>query len=99
MEKFYRMLENPIFQSALFSILISQFLKGFVDIFKRKPHSLKEILLKFFWSTGGMPSTHSALVTALTTSSAFILGIDSPLFIFSLFYSFYLPDEKKSPAN
>ena len=41
------------------------------------------------WRTGGMPSSHSAVVAALTTSVAFIFikeGIDTNLFIFSFWF-------------
>jgi acid phosphatase family membrane protein YuiD len=39
-----------------------------------------------FWKTGGMPSSHSSLVTALATSIGFEYGPASPLFTLSLFY-------------
>ena len=39
-----------------------------------------------FWKTGGMPSSHSALVTALATSIGFNTGLRTPLFTLSLFY-------------
>ena len=37
--------------------------------------------------TGGMPSSHSASVTALTTSVGFLEGFTSPLFSVTLFFS------------
>jgi uncharacterized protein len=40
-----------------------------------------------FWRTGGMPSSHSSLVTALATSIGYIHGMDSPLFILAFFYA------------
>ena len=40
------------------------------------------------WRTGGMPSSHSALVACLCTTIAFRSGIDSDVFILSL--CFYL---------
>ena len=36
------------------------------------------------WRTGGMPSSHSALVTSLCVTIAFRNGLHSDLFIFSL---------------
>lgn len=36
------------------------------------------------WRTGGMPSSHSALVTSLCTTIGFRHGLDSDIFVFSL---------------
>ena len=88
MDFMYNLFNNPIFLSALFSWLISQILKSIIDIFRRKPRSAKSVLLRIFWATGGMPSSHSAVVTALATSIAFVQGLESPLFILALFYAF-----------
>ena len=38
-------------------------------------------------STGGMPSSHSAAVTSLTTAIAYETGIDSPLFAVSAIFA------------
>lgn len=38
------------------------------------------------WRTGGMPSSHSSMVTALATSIGFSNGVGSPIFTLSLFY-------------
>lgn len=38
-------------------------------------------------STGGMPSSHSAAVTALTTAIAFEAGLQSPLFAVSAIFA------------
>jgi hypothetical protein len=40
-----------------------------------------------FWATGGMPSSHSAVVAALATAVGFVQGVDEPLFIVTLFYA------------
>jgi acid phosphatase family membrane protein YuiD len=42
---------------------------------------------------GGLPSAHSAATTTLTTLMAIYYGIDSPLFIFSLFLSVFIVGE------
>ena len=39
--------------------------------------------LSLLWATGGMPSSHSALVTALAISVGINAGFDSPLFAVS----------------
>lgn len=47
----------------------------------------KHINFKIFTTTGGMPSSHSAGVIALTTSVGIIQGFDSMLFAISLGYA------------
>ena len=44
--------------------------------------------LRFFVRSGGMPSSHAAFVTALTTAVAFGSGIASDLFAVSAVFSF-----------
>jgi len=39
------------------------------------------------WRTGGMPSSHAAIVCALVTSVGIYEGLDSNLFIFSLIFA------------
>jgi uncharacterized protein len=82
-----RIFENPVFLSAFFSWLLAQVLKSCIMLVRNRPHSAREILLHIFWATGGMPSSHSAVVAALATSSAFVEGPDSTLFFVTLFYA------------
>ena len=42
---------------------------------------------KLMTSTGGMPSSHSAAVTSLTTAIAYEAGLDSPLFAVSAIFA------------
>ena len=80
-------LTNPVFLSGIFSWFIAQILKSLIELFKRRPHSAKEILLNFIWTTGGMPSSHCAVVSALATAIGFSVGIDTALFAVSFFYA------------
>ncbi len=82
-----RVLGNPIFLSAFSSWFIAQLLKSCIALLRNRPHTAKEILLNIFWATGGMPSSHSALVASLATSIGFVEGADSPLFFVTLFYA------------
>jgi len=82
-----RILGNPVFLSALSSWLIAQILKSFIMFFRNRPRTAKEILLNIFWTTGGMPSSHSAVAAALATSSGFVEGPNSTLFFVTLFYA------------
>jgi len=45
--------------------------------------SRREFDPRLLWATGGMPSSHSALVTALAISVGINTGFDSPLFAVS----------------
>lgn len=78
---------NPIFLSAIFSLLIAQFLKSVVNIFRSKTRSFRELLLTFFWKTGGMPSSHSALAVSIATAIAIREGLNTSIFILALFFS------------
>ncbi len=60
---------------------ITQAIKASVIKIKNPSKSWVRI---FFWYTGGMPSSHSALVTALTTYIGFAVGVRSYLFALSL---------------
>ena len=74
--------ENTPLIAALFAIFFAQFVK--IPI-----HYLLTRKLDFglMTSTGGMPSSHSAAVTALTTAIAFEEGFGSPLFAISAIFS------------
>jgi hypothetical protein len=90
MEIMYNLFKNQVFLATLFSWLIAQMLKSIINLVRERPHSTKEIILRFLWSTGGMPSSHSAVVTALATAAGFKYGLDSPAFIISFFYGFLI---------
>jgi len=82
-----RILAHPVFLSAFSSWFIAQILKSAVALFRNRPRTAREILLNLFWSTGGMPSSHSAVVAALATSVGFAEGADSSVFFVTLFYA------------
>ena len=81
------LLSSPIFMASFSSWFMAQILKSCIALFRNRPHTAKEILLNLFWTTGGMPSSHSAVVTALATSVGFVEGADSPLFFVTIFYA------------
>ncbi len=75
-------LTNTPLLAALFGIIFAQFVKipiGYLISGK--------VDWKLFTSTGGMPSSHSAAVTALTTAIAFETGLSSPLFAVSAIFA------------
>lgn len=74
-------ISNPVFLSAVFSWLSAQFIKTLIRLISGHIHSVSELFSLLFWKTGGMPSSHSALVAALTTSIGYHSGINSDVFI------------------
>ncbi len=70
--------------AALISGISAQALKPFVDLVQRRGFKLIR-----FMDTGGMPSSHTAVVTALTVGVAVYQGVSSPLFGISLIMSLY----------
>lgn len=75
-------LSNIPLIAALFGIIFAQFIK--IPIIFLVTGKLD---WKLFTSTGGMPSSHSAAVTALSTAVAFETGLGSPLFAVSAIFS------------
>lgn len=78
-------LRNPIFLAAITSWCLSQLIKTFIGFCKSSVHSLPVFFDLLIWRTGGMPSSHTALVISLATTIGFREGVSSDLFIFSLF--------------
>jgi acid phosphatase family membrane protein YuiD len=76
--------ENPIFVASVSSWFIAQLLKALVVLLGRK-RSVRDVLETVIWRTGGMPSSHAALVSSMTTSVAFLEGIRSNLFVVAFF--------------
>lgn len=83
-DQFRLLFINPILLSCIFSWLGAQFLKTAINLIYGRIHSLSELLETMIWRTGGMPSSHSALVTSLCTTIGFRHGFNSDIFVFSL---------------
>jgi acid phosphatase family membrane protein YuiD len=80
-------LENPIFLSSVSSWFFAQLLKAFMVLLRAHKKSGREILQTIAWRTGGMPSSHAALVSAMAASVGIREGISSNLFVVSLFFA------------
>lgn len=78
---------NPIFISCILSWLAAQFIKTLLKLISGRISSLKDLFELLFWRTGGMPSSHSALVCSLCTSIGFNSGLDSDVFILSFCFA------------
>ena len=83
-QQFILFLHNPILQACVFSWLGAQFIKAAIKLIYGNIHSIGELLEVMIWRTGGMPSSHSALVTSLCTTIGFRHGLQSDMFIFAL---------------
>jgi len=77
------LLQNTPLLVALFAVLFAQFIKIPIHFLMTR-----KIDWGLFTSTGGMPSSHSASVTGLTTSIAYETGLDSPIFAVAAMFSF-----------
>ena len=75
---------NPIVLSSLSSWFLSQLIKSMIALLRMRRRGIKEILETLFWRTGGMPSSHAAVVTSMTAGVAFNEGLGSNLFAVSL---------------
>ena len=76
MKYFYDFLNNYLLISALSGWFIAQILKVFTGMFSHEKFSLRRLL----FSNGGMPSSHSATVMAITVAALIDQGVGSPIF-------------------
>ena len=79
MSEFSAFFDNSILFWSLLSCLLAQFLKIIFNFF-----STGQIRFGIMFETGGMPSSHSALITGVTSGIGIQLGFDSPLFALAI---------------
>lgn len=68
-------LNNPVFIACLIASVLAQLLKLPLEFLRTKQWDWSLIL-----GTGGMPSSHSAVVTAAAVSVGYYMGFDTPVF-------------------
>jgi uncharacterized protein len=68
--------------ASLFAIFFAQFVKVPIQFI-----ATRELNWSLITSTGGMPSSHSAAVTALSTGVALETGLSSPIFAVSAIFA------------
>lgn len=78
MNQFSEILTNKALWAAIFSWAIAQVIKIILD-FNRK----RKLNMALMISSGGMPSSHSSFVTALTTCIGLVDGFNSHTFAIS----------------
>ena len=73
---------NRVFLSWFLACVITQLTKIVLGVIRQRGFDFRWLL-----GTGGMPSTHAAGVTGLTTAVALHVGVDSPLFAATLVFT------------
>ena len=79
MSEFFSFFNNSVLFWSLLSCLLAQFFKIVFNFF-----STGEIRFGIMFETGGMPSSHSALITGATSGIGYELGFDSSIFALSV---------------
>ncbi len=79
MSEFSAFIDNAVLFWSLFSCLLAQFFKIIFYFF-----STGKIRYGIMFETGGMPSSHSALITGATSGIGFELGLDNPIFALAI---------------
>jgi len=77
-----KLISNQVLICAVCSWTVAQVLKTLIDFWFTKTLSLERMV-----GSGGMPSSHSATVCALTTSSGMLYGVESFQFAVSFVLS------------
>jgi acid phosphatase family membrane protein YuiD len=79
--------ENPVFLSAISSWFLAQLIKVSIAALRSNRCPRRNLIKAFFFETGGMPSSHAALVTAMALAVALRDGFSSDLFVLSFFFA------------
>jgi acid phosphatase family membrane protein YuiD len=66
---------------------VAQIIKMIIYMFTNKNIKKVELIKTLIWRSGGMPSSHSAIVCSLVTSTAFLEGVSSNFFILTLVFA------------
>jgi len=79
--------ENIIFLSTVTSLFTAQVLKMSIYLLTHKNKKKWDVVETMIWRTGGMPSSHSAVVCSLATSAGISEGVASNFFVFCLVFA------------
>ena len=79
MSEIFVLFDNSVLFWSLLSCLLAQLFKVLFNFF-----STGEIRFGIVFETGGMPSSHSALITGAASGIGFELGFDSSIFALSV---------------
>jgi acid phosphatase family membrane protein YuiD len=81
-ELFPQITSNHALWTAILAWALAQWIKAVIELFRKR-----RIRLSILVSSGGMPSSHSSFVTALSTSIGLMAGFDSPVFAIAAIFS------------
>ncbi|MBV9231625.1 MAG: divergent PAP2 family protein [Chloroflexi bacterium] len=73
------LLDNRVLVASFLAWLIAQISKTVYELFRQR-----KLMISRLVSSGGMPSSHSALVTGLATATGRIAGVGTPAFAISV---------------
>lgn len=81
--------ENKILLSAITSLGVAQIIKMVLYLFTHKNKVFKKryLIEALIWRTGGMPSSHSALVCSLVTAAGISEGVSSNFFVLCIVFA------------
>ena len=74
--------KNQFFWSAFLAWFLAQTIKVFLGVMREKRFNFK-----WFADTGGMPSSHTAAASSLSTSVGLMYGFDSAVFTVALVFT------------
>ena len=79
---------NPIILTCLTGWFSAQLIKAIIVLVQIRKKNFREVLEALVWRTGGMPSSHAAVVVSMTAAVGFHEGVGSNLFAVCLFVAF-----------
>ena len=82
MSIFSQLLKNQVFSCSAAGWFIAQLLKTIIDTWSTGSFKMERL-----YGNGGMPSSHSATVCALVTSTVYVYGLSSFEFAISFFFA------------
>ena len=83
MDTLHQILSNKILITAFLGYFIAQIAKAVIEAVVDRTFSVR----RFFSGNGGMPSSHASTVCALATMTAFVRGLESFEFAFTVIFA------------
>lgn len=78
---------NPVLISGLTSWFLAQFIKTIISLATGKINNVGALFESLCLKTGGLPSSHTALVVSVTTTIGFRSGINSDVFLLAFCFT------------
>lgn len=80
---FEQIISNKILITSFMGYFIAQIAKAVIEMIVDRTFSIR----RFFSGNGGMPSSHASTVCAMATMTAFVRGLDSFEFAFTVVFA------------